>query len=172
MEGKKCFKCGEIKTLDAFYKHPMMADGHLNKCKDCNKSDSLRDYKKKINDPEWKESERKRGRIKYHAYKYSGNSDSDRTKKSREKYPEKYKAHKLSAKIPLDFEGAQRHHWSYNEEHLTDVIQLTNKAHAKAHRFLIYDQERMMYRTTDGILLDTKERHFQYISEMIRTKED
>lgn len=36
---KVCFKCGESKPLSAFYKHPKMLDGHVNKCKDCNRHD-------------------------------------------------------------------------------------------------------------------------------------
>lgn len=36
---KKCFKCERTLPLSEFYKHPMMGDGHLGKCKLCTKRD-------------------------------------------------------------------------------------------------------------------------------------
>ncbi len=37
---KTCFKCQVEQDVDAFYRHPAMADGRLGKCKTCTKADA------------------------------------------------------------------------------------------------------------------------------------
>ncbi len=38
---KLCNDCGRYKPLSGFYKHPKMADGHFNSCKECRKAYQL-----------------------------------------------------------------------------------------------------------------------------------
>lgn len=42
MKMKTCFRCGRTLPITEFYAHKAMADGHLNKCKDCTKGDVRR----------------------------------------------------------------------------------------------------------------------------------
>lgn len=171
---KKCFKCKKVKPLDQFYKHAQMADGHVNKCIDCNKKDVKDNYDLKITDPAFIEKERKRGRSKFHrlyAGKIKGGNPVARLN-WKNKFPEKEATRKLNCHR-LVSKGFEAHHWSYSLEHQLNVIPLTKKHHMKAHRFLIYDQERMMYRRYDtNELLDTKEKHEQFILWCIDSKDD
>ena len=67
---KVCFKCNIEKPLTDYYKHKAMADGHLNKCKNCTKKDTSKRLKEIISTPEGLEKERKRHREKYHRLNY------------------------------------------------------------------------------------------------------
>ena len=101
------------------------------------------------------------------SYRESPEKQRERAKKHIDKYPEKYVAGIAVRKVKVKTKGNHRHHWSYNEEHYSDIIELSVKDHHKAHRFIKYDQEYMMYRTLEGELLDTKEAHLKYIKECI-----
>ena len=164
MKSKECIKCGLKKPITHFYKHKGMGDGYLNKCKDCVKSYSKESYHDNKKSDEWYSKELNRQRIK--------NRDSDKLKKYYLRYPEKYEA-KLAAQYMLPpVAEYERHHWSYNAIHYKDVIWLSKKNHAKAHRFIIYDQERRLYRKCDnGELLDTRELHESFIGWCIKNKE-
>lgn len=48
MRMKTCFKCGEDKLINCFYKHKAMGDGYLGKCKKCTKKDTIDNRLSKI----------------------------------------------------------------------------------------------------------------------------
>jgi len=169
---KKCFKCGIEKPLNLFYTHKRMGDGHLNKCIECTKKDSNKRFKEKLKDLKWAENEKARNRKRRVGnYKKSKNKGLYSIRR-RQIFPEKIIAITRSQYVPIQ-EGYERHHWSYNIEHAKDIIPLTHKQHMKAHRFIIYDQERMMYRRCDNlILLDSKESHLKFIIDKIENEID
>ena len=71
---KKCFKCGERKPLDAFYKHPQMADGRVNKCKECNRRDVKENRKTRID--YYRAYDRERGNRQTSEYRRRYNQDN------------------------------------------------------------------------------------------------
>jgi hypothetical protein len=133
---KACFKCGETKALSEFYRHKMMADGHLNKCKDCAKMD-VRKHRSE------NESVREYDRRRYYENPERRKHASDNAKKWNEKYPERYRAHYAVSnavrdgrlkKMPCEVCGDDQvhaHHEDYSNP--LDVVWLCPRHHALHH---------------------------------------
>lgn len=73
---KKCIKCGVPQEIGAFYTHPHMADGHLNKCKECCRKDSIANRIK--NRDFYREYDRQRGCRSNNKYRKPGTSNCAR----------------------------------------------------------------------------------------------
>ena len=80
MQAKTCFKCGAEKPLEEFYKHPMMSDGRLNKCRQCSKVEVTANRLKNIE--YYRAYDRNRGNRQSKEYRIDW----------RLKYPKKYQA--------------------------------------------------------------------------------
>lgn len=149
---KKCFKCGLIKPITDFYKHPKTADGYLGKCKECAKNDVRISYEDNIKDIEYLEKERLRGRVKYDKYKY----------KNKVQHPENRSTAENLRKQGIDLTGKEIHHWNYNFK--KDVFILNPRAHKLVHKYLTFDKETNMFRVKDtNTIIKSKSEHYNLI---------
>ena len=160
---KVCFKCGETKKLSMFYKHPRMADGHVNKCKECNKKDVQENYRVNIDHFKAYDVLRRDTDVRKATRTKRGNTVKEQYKTNplfREKVI-KYKDDWITKNIEkrvahCAVSNAVRdgklikpsfctkcgksgctiygHHWSYLPEHQLDVLWVCSSCHGKEHR--------------------------------------
>ena len=164
---KVCFKCGRKLPLSEFYRHPQMADGHLNKCKDCTKKDVSQNYGIKSKDESWVEKERKRGREKYHRLGYKDRNFNNRTR--RDFHASGSVTFGLK-KLGINKEGKEAHHWNYNKPR--SIILLSPKAHHRIHNHITVSRDDKYCYTHDGVRLDTEEKTIKYYKEVLSKYED
>ena len=135
---KTCFKCGISKPLSDYYRHQGMADGRLNKCKECAKSDVRKNRDENLD--RYREFDRNR----FHNDKKRREYHYDRVKQMNKKYPEKRRARNISSralisgkivKMPCQScgkEGEEMHHKDYSKP--LDVVWFCRLCHAKWHK--------------------------------------
>lgn len=147
---KPCKDCGKTLPLSEFYAHPRMADGHLNKCKECAKKHVRDNRKEKIE--YYRDYDKKRAmipkRINMRALYQSTDAGRAAMDRSRGKYiknnPIKRVAHNavnnavrdgILKKLPCQVCGSTKrihgHHDDYSRP--LDVVWLCPKHHREEH---------------------------------------
>lgn len=154
---KVCFKCGAEKPLSDFYKHHAMADGHVNKCKECNKKDVrgnreanleyIQEYDRRRRSEEYLLSNLKegetlesvRGAVTQAKARWVEKNPNKRTAQMavnnavRDGRLTKLTHCEHCLKNDVKIQG---HHWSYLPENWLDVLWLCASCHGKEHRRL------------------------------------
>lgn len=133
---KTCFKCGQQKAVEEFYKHSAMADGRLGKCKDCTKLDMRHD---RVTKPRVREYDRERASLPHRK-----ELRLRVAQRWREEHPDRARAHQMSSNAVRDgkltkpelCEGCgldkrlEKHHPDYSKPLL--VVWLCKPCHAIA----------------------------------------
>lgn len=156
MDTKQCYKCNEVKPMNMFYAHRMMKDGYLNKCKECCKSDNVKNRQEKID--QYREYDRNRSMLDHRVSGRKEYTDKMRTEhkeqwtemrriataKYRKKYPERASAKRrlmyaiMGGKINKECcsvcgdNSAEGHHPDYSKP--LSVIWLCDKHHKEIHK--------------------------------------
>jgi len=171
--GKICRICNQFKSFDEFRKRDTMKDGHRSECKSCLSERSAKKYAINSSDPDWLEKDRTRNRELQRTYSPSLKPVQNYRQSTRfsDRFPEKLKANSMSQGMKKPFDDAEKHHWSYNDEHWRDVIWLSMRDHRFIHRFLVYDQKQKLYCTVNGSILNSRGSHEKYISGILNNKQ-
>jgi hypothetical protein len=140
MKEKECFKCGETKPLSQFYAHSRMADGHLNKCKECTKKDVAKNYRDNIEyyrEYEKERSQRPERKAKQLEYQRERRENNPLKYKARNKVSNALRDGRIKRK-PCEIcgcEDAEAHHDDYSKP--LQVRWLCFEHHRKEHGQLV-----------------------------------
>ena len=152
---KQCFKCLQEKPLSEFYTHKRMADGHLNKCKQCAKLDVNKHRADNLSAA--RAYDRSRGNEPHRVEARAEYSKTDAYKKSHAasikrwagSHPDRRSASTATGNAIRDGrmipwpvcsipecsnEKPQGHHPDYSRP--LDVVWLCTKHHAEAHKMM------------------------------------
>ena len=152
MENKICFKCNKEKVIEEFYRHSEMADGRLNKCKDCAKKDVSENYFKnrdyyvkydrsRLDDPKRKKANREYSRwlrkndperVKRYQLNYNKNKKKASTMVNNAVRDKRLKKESC---IVCGNKKSEGHHKDYTKP--LEVIWLCRKHHGEIYRKLI-----------------------------------
>jgi len=178
---KTCVKCKIPQEITEYHKAGGCKDGLRTECRSCVKLYRLANLDKiTAKKAEWYLNNIERERLRSINYRLDNLEerkawDRKYKKEHREEQYIYYKSHpwKQAARNAVQYvkvpEGYQKHHWSYNKEHLSDIIPLKTKIHRKFHTLMKMDMDLLIFRTNCGILLDTKEKHLKFLNDNIRS---
>ena len=139
VRSKECFKCKTVKPLTEFYKHERMSDGHLNKCKECTKSDATNHRNKNLE--KVRAYDRERGKI---SERIKANTETNRAwreedkRRSRAHHAVSYAIRRgLLDRLPCIRCGEEKslaHHEDYDKP--LEVMWLCQPCHKQRHKEL------------------------------------
>lgn len=149
---KICKRCGAIKPIEGFYRHPAMKDGYLNQCRECMKGRARE--RRRENGNEVKRAARDRRRDDYSkqsimdrkyrdAQKLKPEYADQRRERGRKRTPEQKRAYNavqrnIRGPKPIACQGCGQadtklvaHHEDYSRP--MDVIWLCERCHMRLH---------------------------------------
>jgi arginine utilization protein RocB len=133
---KKCISCGENKEISCYYVHAGMADGYLNKCKDCAKKEAKKNYQnnrdryQKYEQKRFKNPERKAKLLIYQRRRRAKNKVKDWARQVTARAVKSGKIVKLPCQVCGDI-NSEAHHTDYTDPY--NVQWLCFKHHREAH---------------------------------------